>query len=281
MGRDQLYHRIVVKVGTATLTHDTGRLNLKLLDELTRVLSDLKNGGCEIVLVSSGAIAVGVSRLGMGQRPQELRLKQAAAAVGQCELIHIYDKLFAEYGHTVAQILLTGDDVNDDRLRQNLYNTFLSLLELGAVPVVNENDSVSFAEIERGTNGDKVFGDNDMLSAIVAALIGADALIILTDTDGLYRTDPKSDPDAELIAEVRQIDEAVKKMAGGAGTQRGTGGMVTKIEAAELATSQGIDVLIASGRRPEGIYDFCRNRGGAAQCRGTVFKGQRKAGEQA
>jgi len=270
MQRGKRYQRIVVKVGTSTLTHDTGKPNFRLLDQLARVLSDLKNAGCEIVLVSSGAIAVGVSKLGMGRKPAELRLKQAAAAVGQCELIHVYDKIFSEYGQTVAQILLTSDDVVDEHRRHNLINTFLSLFELGVVPIVNENDSVGIAEIERGTNGDKVFGDNDMLSAIVASLIGADALLILTDIDGLYSADPKNDPEAHIIPVVERIDQSVRRMAGGAGSNRGTGGFLTKIEAAEAATAHGIDVLIAKGSSPACMYDFCDGN-----IPGTLFKGRK------
>ncbi len=252
-------HRIVVKVGTSTLTHSTGKLNLHRLEELARTLSDIKNAGAEVILVSSGAISVGTSKLGMTSRPEKLPLKQAAASVGQCELMHIYDKLFGEYGQTVGQILLTGEDVEHPIRRKNLLNTFLTLLNLGVVPVVNENDSVSFNEIETGHN--KVFGDNDTLSAIVAKLTGADLLVLLTDIDGLYDSDPHTNPDAHIIPVVREITDALRAAAGGAGTARGTGGMQTKLAAAELAMQAGIDTVIAAGDAPAALYDICRGGG--------------------
>lgn len=251
--------RIVVKVGTSTLTHSTGKLNLHRLEELARTLTDIKNAGAEVILVSSGAISVGTSKLGMTKRPKELPLKQAAASVGQCELMHIYDKLFGEYGQTVGQILLTGEDVEHPVRRENLLNTFLTLLNLGVVPVVNENDSVSFNEIETGHN--KVFGDNDTLSAIVARLTGADLLVLLTDIDGLYDSDPHTNPDAHIIPVVREITDALRAAAGGAGTARGTGGMQTKLAAAELAMQAGIDTVIAAGDAPAALYDICRGEG--------------------
>ena len=252
--------RIVVKVGTSTLTHEGGKLNFRSFDSLARVLSDIHNLGNEVILVSSGAIAVGACKLLMSERPRELSLKQAAAAVGQCELMHLYDKFFGEYGKTVAQILLTGDDVDSPEIKQSLINTFNSLLSLGIVPVVNENDSVSSAEIERHSGEHKVFGDNDTLSAVVAVLTKADKLILLSDIDGLYDANPIDDPNARIIREVRVIDDELRALAGGAGGSRGTGGMITKLQAAELATANGIDMIIADGSKPELLYDIVEGK---------------------
>ena len=253
-----LPRRIVVKVGTSTLTRDTGSLNLHNMDHLARVLSDLKGMGHEIVLVSSGAIAIGTRKLRLEQRPDELRGKQAVAAVGQCMMMHVYDKLFSEYNRTVAQILLTGEDVDAPVRSAHLHNTFEALLELGVIPVVNENDSVSSAEIETGKC--KVLGDNDTLSAIVARLCGADLLILLSDIDGLYDADPRTHPDARLIHRVDAITPQLRAMAGGTGTWRGTGGMVTKLNAAQVAMDAGIDVVIANGQNMEAIYDIVSGR---------------------
>ena len=248
------HQRIVVKVGTSTLTRENGSLNLHNMDLLARVLSDLKNMGYEIILVSSGAIGVGVGKLGMAQRPKELRMKQAVAAVGQCEMMHLYDKFFGEYGPTVAQILLTGEDVDHPQRATYLASTFDTLLELGCIPIVNENDSVSTAEIETGTC--KVLGDNDTLSAIVARLCRARLLILLSDIDGLYNADPHKDPNAQLIHRVEEITPQLRAMAGGAGTWRGTGGMATKLMAAEAAMSAGVDMVITNGARMEDLYDI-------------------------
>lgn len=244
--------RIVVKVGTSTITRSNGSMNLRSLDLLARTLSDLHGDGSEIILVSSGAIGVGVGKLGLGKRPTELRMKQAVAAVGQCEMMHIYDKFFGEYGHTVAQILLTGEDVADPVRAAHLEATFSSLLELGCIPIVNENDSVSSAEIETGKK--KVLGDNDTLSAIVARLCHADLLVLLSDIDGLYDSDPHKNPDAKLLSRVDEITPQVRALAGGAGTARGTGGMQTKLDAAVIATSAGIDMVITNGARPQALY---------------------------
>lgn len=246
--------RIVVKVGTSTLTRDNGAMNLHNMDHLARALSDLQGMGHEIILVSSGAIGVGTGKLGLSERPRELRMKQAAAAVGQCELMHLYDKFFGEYGHTVAQILLTGEDVEDSVRSEHLANTFSALLELGCIPVVNENDSVSSAEIETGKG--KVLGDNDTLSAIVARLCKADLLILLSDINGLYNADPHKDPAAVLIERVEEITPELAAMAGGAGTWRGTGGMATKLSAAVIAMEAGIDMVITNGANMEGLYDI-------------------------
>lgn len=246
-------NRIVVKVGTSTLTHENGSVDIRTTERLCRVLSDLKNAGNEIVLVSSGAISVGVSKMRLPERPKEMRMKQAAAAVGQCELMHIYDKLFGEYGNMVGQILLTDEDVEKDYSKNNLKNTFFSLLENGIIPIVNENDSVCHTQIE---SSKKVFGDNDTLSAIVAVLCQASKLIILSDIEGLYTANPRMDKNARLIHDVEKIDENVEALAQGAGSNRGTGGMVTKLEAAKYVTSNGIDMYVTLGREPERIYDI-------------------------
>jgi glutamate 5-kinase len=251
-------YRIVVKVGTSTLTHDTGALNLRHMERLSRNLADLSGMGHEIILVSSGAIAIGTAKLSLAQRPSDLRMKQAAAAVGQCRMMHLYDKLFAEYNRTVAQILLTGDDVDDPVRAEHLSGTFEALLKLGVIPVVNENDSVSSAEIETGRH--KVLGDNDTLSAIVAKLCRADLLILLSDIDGLYDADPRSNPDARLIHRVGALTPEILELGGGAGTLRGTGGMATKLSAAEIAMSGGFDMVIANGSRMEALYDIVAGR---------------------
>ena len=254
MHQETQCRRIVVKVGTSTLTRDSGSLNLHNMDHLARVLSDLQGTGHEIVLVSSGAIAIGTKKLRLPERPTELRAKQATAAVGQCMMMHVYDKLFSEYNRTVAQILLTGEDVDAPVRSEHLHNTFEALLELGVIPVVNENDSVSSAEIETGQC--KVLGDNDTLSAIVARLCGADLLILLSDIDGLYDADPHKDPNARLIRRVSAVTPELRAMAGGAGTWRGTGGMATKLNAAETALAAGIEMVIANGSNMDAIYDI-------------------------
>ncbi len=241
--------RIVIKVGTSTLTYDNGKVNLRRLEKLCKVLSDLHNSGKQIILVSSGAIGVGVGKLKLSKRPSETRYKQALAAVGQCELMFLYDKFFGEYNNSVAQLLLTKDVVINDHSRQNVINTFQTLLEMGIIPIVNENDTVAIDEIV-GQN----FGDNDNLSAIVADLVGADLLVILTDIDGLYDADPRNNPDAKRIAVVDHIDDKIKEMAGGSGSNRGTGGMATKIIAAAAATSAGINCCVMSGNDPENLY---------------------------
>lgn len=250
--------RLVVKVGTSTLTHSSGSLNLRNMERLVRVLTDLKGSGLQVVLVTSGAIAVGAAHLGLEGRPEELRFKQAAAAVGQCRMMHIYDKLFSEYNSKMAQILLTGEDVQDASRALHLQSTFSALLELGVIPVVNENDSVSSAEIETGRC--KVLGDNDTLSAIVARLVDADLLVLLSDIDGLYDADPRKDPNARLIHRVTAVTEQLRSSAGGAGTSRGTGGMQTKLNAAELALDAGIDMVITNGAHPEQLYDIVEGK---------------------
>ena len=251
---DHTNQRIVVKVGTSTLTHDSGAVDLRSMEHLVRVLSDLSGAGHEVILVTSGAIAVGTAKLGLAERPKELRMKQAAAAVGQCRMMHIYDKLFSEYNRTVAQILLTGEDVDAPIRSEHLHNTFEALLELGVIPVVNENDSVSSAEIETGKC--KVLGDNDTLSSIVARLCGADLLVLLSDIDGLYDADPRTHPDAKLIHRVTAITPELRAMAGGAGTWRGTGGMATKVNADQIDLDAGVEMVIANGSNIEALYDI-------------------------
>ena len=264
----QKVRRLVVKVGTSTLTRETGSLNLLNMERLARVLSDLEGMGYQVVLVSSGAIGIGTKKLRLMERPTELKMKQAAAAVGQCMMMHVYDKFFAEYNRTVAQILLTGEDVDAPVRSEHLHNTFESLLELGVIPIVNENDSVSSAEIETGQC--KVLGDNDTLSAIVARLCEADLLVLLSDIDGLYDADPRTHPHASLIHHVEAVTPQLRAMAGGAGTWRGTGGMATKLNAAQLCLEAGIDMVIANGSRMEAIYDIV-----AGQDVGTRFSKDR------
>ena len=242
--------RIVVKVGTSTLTYDNGRLNIRRIERLVRTISDLQNRGFEMVLVSSGAVTVGAAKMGLAERPRELAMKQAAAAVGQCELI--YDKMFLEYGINVAQILLTRENIIDDDQRENIHNTFTSLMRTGAVPIVNENDTVATAELKHIEN----FGDNDTLSAVVARMCDADLLVIFSDIDGLYDSDPRKNPQAKLIGHVTKIDAKIRRMAGGAGSAHGTGGMATKITAAELCMDAGIPMLVANGDKEGILYDI-------------------------
>jgi len=240
--------RIVVKIGTSTLTHATGMLNIRRVTALCRTLSDLANAGRELILVSSGAIGMGVGKLGLKERPADMPTKQAAAAVGQCELMYTYDKLFAEYHHTVAQILLTGSDVENAERHRNFQNTITRLLEMGVIPVVNENDTVVTDEIG--------VGDNDTLAAIVAVSVRADLLVLLSDIDGLYTADPHVDPSARLIARVEAITPAIEALAGGSGSGLGTGGMATKLHAARIATAAGTDMIIANGDEPSLLYDI-------------------------
>lgn len=250
--------RLIIKVGTSTLLRQGGGVNFREMDALARVLSDLKNMGHEVILVSSGAIGVGAGKLGLRERPKELRFKQAAAAVGQCELMHLYDKFFGEYGQSVAQILLTDEDVEDPIRSEHLSGTFEALLEMGCIPVVNENDSVSASEIETGQK--KVLGDNDTLSAIVAGLCRADLLVLLTDIDGLYDADPRKDPNAKLIHRVEAITPEIEALGGGGGTQWGTGGMATKLTAAKRSMSHGIDMVIANADRLDALYDIVEGK---------------------
>jgi glutamate 5-kinase len=250
--------RIVVKVGTSTLTYDTGKINFTRIDKLARVISDLVNQGKEVTLVTSGAIGVGVGKLKLQEKPKTVREKQAVAAVGQCELMHIYSKFFSEYGHVVGQILLTYDTVGDTYNRQNVINTFETLMEREIIPIVNENDSVCFKEIESGHN--RTFGDNDTLSAIVAKLIGADLLVILTDQDGFFDCDPRSNECSRLISVIEEITPELEGCAGGAGSSRGTGGMVTKLSAARIATASGVDMVLSNGDDPGIIMDIINGK---------------------
>ena len=240
--------KIVIKLGTSTLAHETGRLNIRRVEELCKVISDLKNAGNEIIMVSSGAIGMGVGKLGLKEKPKDIPTKQAAAAIGQCELMYTYDKLFSEYNHTVAQILLTDEDIADDGRCANFKNTLCRLLELNVIPIINENDTIATDEI--------VIGDNDTLGAIVAKTIKADLLIILSDIDGLYTADPHKDKNAVLVNRVEEITEEIIAMTGGAGTALGTGGMVTKIKAAKIATAGGSDMVIANGSNPQLLYSI-------------------------
>ena len=240
--------RIVVKVGTSTLTYENGSVNLMRIEKLSRVISDICNMGKEVVLVSSGAIGVGVGKLRLEKKPETIREKQAVAcAVGQCALMHIYNKFFGEYSHVVAQVLLTRDVLRNERMKNNVCNTFDTLLEKGIIPIVNENDAISIDEIQNILN----FGDNDNLSAIVSTLVNADTLIILSDIDGFYDSDPRTNEDSKMLKEVYEITPEIEECAGGAGSNRGTGGMVTKLSAAKVATSNGIDMILANGENPE------------------------------
>ena len=242
--------RFVIKVGTSTLAHSNGRLNIRRVELLCKVLSDMKNAGCQIVLVSSGAIGMGVGKLGLDGRPGDMPGKQAAAAVGQCELMYTYDKLFAEYNHTVAQILLTADDIRDESRSRYVHDTLEKLLSWGVLPIVNENDAVAIDEIGVHTT----IGENDSLSAVVAQLVDADLLVLLSDIDGLYTADPRKDPNATLIPVVETITPEILSLAGGTGSSLGSGGMATKLKAAQLATAAGIDMVITNGEHPESLY---------------------------
>ena len=240
--------RIVVKVGTSTLAHASGHMNIRHVESLVKVLADLKNAGHEMILVSSGAIGMGVGKLGLRERPKDMPSKQAAAAVGQCELMYTYDKLFSEYHHTVAQLLITGDDIANEERHLNFSNTLNRLLELGALPIINENDTVSTKEIG--------IGDNDTLAAIVAQSVKAELLILLSDIDGLYTADPHVDPNAKLLHRVTKLDETILALAGVSSTKQGTGGMVTKLQAAEICMNCGCAMVIANGNQPANLYDI-------------------------
>ncbi len=240
--------RIVIKIGTSTLAHKGGRMNIRRVEELCKVMSDLKNAGNEVILVSSGAIGMGVGKLSLDKKPSDIPTKQAAAAVGQCELMYTYDKLFSEYNHTVAQILITGADIEQPVRRQNFENTVRRLLELGVIPILNENDSIATEEI--------VIGDNDTLAAIVTSTVNADLLIILSDIDGLFTADPHKDKNAVLLHSVKEITPEIEAMTGDAGSELGTGGMHTKIGAAKIANKGGADMVIANGGNPNILYDI-------------------------
>ena len=253
--------RIVIKVGTSSLTYETGKINIKKIEHLVRVISDLRNRGIEVVLVSSGAVGAGVGKLNLPEKPSDTRKKQALAAIGQATLVSIYDKFFSEYGHSTAQVLLTKFILEENERYQNTKNTFETMFEYGVIPIVNENDVISTYELE--------FGDNDTLSAYIAELVEAELLIILSDIDGLFDSNPAENPNAKLIPVVEKIDEGTRSLAGGAGSRRGTGGMITKLNAAEIVTQKGIHMIITNGAEPERIYDILEGK----QI-GTLFVGR-------
>ncbi len=254
--------RFTIKVGTSTLAHETGCINIRHVEELCKVISDLKNAGHEIILVSSGAIGMGVGKLSLKKRPTDMPTKQAAAAVGQCELMYVYDKLFSEYNHTVAQLLITSPDMEDENRYQNFHNTINRLLELGVLPIINENDTVATEEIS--------VGDNDTLSAIVARSCDSSLLVLLSDIEGLYTSDPHKDKNATLISEVKEITPEILSLAGEKGSELGTGGMATKLRAAQICTDSGIDMVIANGSNPSLLYDIL-----AGESVGTKFFGRK------
>lgn len=253
--------RIVIKLGTSTLAHKTGKLNIRRMTNMVRVISDLHNSGREIIMVSSGAVGLGAGKLGLPEKPKDTKTKQAVAAIGQCELMHVYDDMFAKYSVTVAQILLTKTIINNPNHCENFMNTVEKLVGMDVIPIVNENDTIAIDELELE------IGENDSLSALVAELSRADLLLILSDIDALYDDDPRSNPDAKPIPVVEKITPEIEAMAGGAGTSLGTGGMSTKITAAKIATNAGIDMIIMNGKDPEKLYDLFENKE-----IGTLFK---------
>lgn len=255
--------RIVVKIGTSTLAHPTGLLDIRHVEQLVKVMSDLKNAGNQVILVSSGAIGMGAGKLRLAGRPTDMPTKQAAAAVGQCELMYTYDKLFSEYSHTVAQLLVTAEDIQDTGRRANFQNTLARLLELGALPIINENDTIATQEIE--------IGDNDTLAAVVATSVQADLLVLLSDIRGLYTADPHTHPDARLIPRVESLTPDILALAGKAGSALGTGGMATKLRAAQLAGEAGVDMVIAHGADPSVLYDILQGKPV-----GTLFAARRE-----
>lgn len=240
--------RTVIKIGSSTLTYSNGCVNIRRIETLCKIISDMMNAGCEIILVSSGAIATGVGKLNLREKPKDIAGKQAMAAIGQCELMYIYDKEFSLYNHTVAQILLTAPDLESPDRHKKFENTIEKLLELGVLPIINENDTVATEEIE--------FGDNDTLAAKVAASVGANLLVLMSDIDGLYTEDPRKNPNAEFIPEVFEITEEIEAVSGGAGSALGTGGMATKIRAAKIATAAGCDMIITNGGKPDVLYNL-------------------------
>lgn len=246
--------RIVIKLGTSTLAHSTGKLNIRRMRDLVRTISDLHNSGKEIIMVSSGAVGLGTGKLGLARKPKDTKLKQAVAAVGQCELMHVYDDMFEKYSVTVAQILLTKTIINNPSHCENFKNTIETLVEMGVIPIVNENDTIAIDELELE------IGENDSLSALVASLSGADLLLILSDIDGLYTDDPHTNSEAEPISVVEEITPEIETLAGGAGSELGTGGMSTKINAAKIASEAGIDMVIMNGKDPELLYDLFEDK---------------------
>lgn len=240
--------KIVIKIGTSTLAYATGHLNIRHIENFCKVVSDIKNSGYEVIVVSSGAVGMGMGKLSLKSRPNELSLKQAAAAVGQCELMYTYSRLFGAYNHTVAQVLLTAQNLTNDEQHSNFTNTINQLLELNVIPIINENDTVAVKEL--------IIGDNDTLAAIVAQSVKADTLVILSDIDGLFTADPRKDENATLIPVIEKITPEIEHLAGGSVSSVGTGGMVTKLEAAKIATSAGCDMIIANGKDPSILYDI-------------------------
>ena len=261
------YKTIVVKVGTSTLTHETGMVNLRKIELLVEVLSDLQNSGKKIILVSSGAVSAGFAKIGFTDRPKKTAEKQAAAAVGQCELMNMYDRLFSQYGHKVAQVLLTKDVVDNPVRRENCVNTFEVLLKMNCIPIINENDTISSVELE--------FGGNDTLSAYVASITNADLVINLSDVDGFFDTDPRQDPNARIIPLVTHISDEIASFAKSAGTERGTGGMIAKLKAASIAGEAGVPMVIANGTNPRILYHIA---GGVF--RGTLFTNENITAEE-
>lgn len=253
--------RIVIKLGTSTLAHSTGKLNIRRMTNLVRVISDLHNSGREIIMVSSGAVGLGAGKLGLSRKPKDTRMKQAVAAVGQCELMHIYDDMFEKYSVTVAQILLTKTIINNPGHCDNFKNTVESLISMGVIPIINENDTIAIDELELE------IGENDSLSALVAELVEADLLLILSDIDALYDDNPRTNPDAKPITYVEKITPEIEKVAGGAGSNLGTGGMSTKINAGKIAAAAGIDMVIMNGKNPDMLYDLFEDKE-----LGTFFK---------
>ncbi len=260
---EEMFMRIVIKVGTSTLTHATGRINIRRVESLCRTISDLKNAGDDIILVSSGAIGMGVGKLNLSEKPTDIVVKQAAAATGQCELMFVYDNEFSKYNHLIAQILITSSDIENEKNHRNFNNTVNKLLDFGVIPVINENDTISTDEI--------AIGDNDTLGAIIAVSVKADLLIILSDIDGLYDKDPHKNPDAKLVSEVYEITDEIVCMGKGKGSELATGGMRTKIHAAEIATENGIEMVIANGNDPKILYDIVEGKNV-----GTRFYGKEK-----
>ncbi len=254
--------RIVVKIGTSTLAYSTGQLNIRHIESFCKVLSDIKNSGLEVIVVSSGAVGMGMGKLGLKERPTELSLKQAAAAVGQCELMYTYDRLFGEHNHTVAQMLLTAGNLTDEGQHANFNSTLQQLLQLNVIPIINENDTVATKEL--------VIGDNDTLAAIVAESAKADLLVLLSDIDGVFTADPRLDPEARLIPVIDFVTPEIEALAGGSSSSVGTGGMATKIEAAKIAMNAGCDMVIANGKDPSILYDIV-----AGEAVGTKFIGRK------
>lgn len=254
--------RLVIKIGTSTLAHPTGHPNIRHIENFCKVVSDIKNSGYEVIIVSSGAVSMGRGKAGIDGMGSSLPLKQALAAIGQCELMYTYDRYFGEYNHTVAQLLLTASNFTDEQQYNNLISTMNKLLELNVIPIINENDTVATQELK--------IGDNDTLGARVATSVNADLLILLTDIDGLFTADPNKNPTAKLLTMVNEITPEIEAIAGGSSSAVGTGGMATKIEAAKIAMSAGCDMVIANGKNPAVLYDIIEGKEV-----GTKFTGEK------